>query len=164
MFVWVEVFAWLVWLSCACGVRRLYDLRRVCPSFSSFLLLSSLFLLSSCSCPASLLGFCSWSCPLYLYGLFLAFLPLGLLFPFPFRMYTQKERAQRFVPCVLSCPVVGLLWVYYMLSAFLRVDSFVFENIHPAPQVRWALNLPPRVFKMSLIARVSPTIATAFSE
>ena len=83
----------------ACGV--------FCLSFSSFLLLPSLFLLSSCSCPASLLGFCSWSCPLYLYGLFLAFLPLGLLFPFPFRMYTQKERAQRVVPCVLSCPVVS---------------------------------------------------------
>ena len=38
--------------------------------------------------------------------------------------------------CVLACPVVGLLWVYYMLSAFLSADSFAFENIHPAPQVR----------------------------
>lgn len=68
------------------------------------------------------------------------------------------------IPCVLSRPVVGLLWVYYMLSAFLSVDSFAFENIHPAPQVRRALNLPPRVFKVSLIARVSPIIAIAFSE
>ena len=42
----------------SCGVFRL--------SFSSFLLLSSLLLLSSCSCPASLLGFlpCLLSCSL----------------------------------------------------------------------------------------------------
>ena len=53
-----------------------------CLSFSSFLLLSSLFLLSSCSCPASLLGFCSWSCPLSL---------CGLLFLFPFRTIRKKK-------------------------------------------------------------------------
>ena len=99
--VWV-CLAWVLCVDCgafyvrvrlggfgACGV--------FCLSFSSFLLLSSLFLLSSCSCPASLLGFCSWS---------LGLLVLWLLFPFPFRMYRQKERAQ-----FLASSLRGL-WVF----------------------------------------------------
>ena len=37
-FVLLGCFAWLVWLLCACGVRRLYDLRRICPYFILFVL------------------------------------------------------------------------------------------------------------------------------
>ena len=85
MFVWVEVFALIVWLLCACGVRRLYDLMRVCLFFlSSLLLLLSLFLLSSAcplGCLASALGLVLSLCGL-------------LLFLFPLRMCAQKERAQ----------------------------------------------------------------------
>ena len=73
--------------------------------------------------------------------------------------YTQKERARR-----VGASSLVLLRVYYIFSASLIAASFAFENIHPAPQVRCALNLPPRVLRVSLIARVSPTIAIAFSE
>ena len=159
VFVLLGCFAWIVGLLCAWIVRRLKGLWRICPYFFLFSSSSPIF----CGFAfvvlglfSWLLGFCSWSCLFSLCGL--------LLFLFPLRMCAQKERAQSVVPCVLSCLVVGLLWVYYMLSAFLSVVSFAFENIHPAPQVRWALNLPPRVFSVSLISRVSPTIAIAFSE
>ena len=88
MFVWVWCFAWIVWLLCACGVRRLYDLRRVCLYFflfssSSHIFWGFAFVVLGLS--SWLLGFCSWSCPLSL---------CGLLFLFPLRMYAQKERAQ----------------------------------------------------------------------
>ena len=63
-----------------------------CLSFSSFLLLSSLVLLSFCSCPASLLGFCSWS---------LGLLVLWLLVFFPFR--TASDIKRRGANCVPSC-------------------------------------------------------------
>ena len=56
-FVWVcvvLVFAWLVWLLCACGVRRFKGLRRICPSFYPF---ASVF--------ALLLSFCPFLCPLW---------------------------------------------------------------------------------------------------
>ena len=69
----------------ACGVFRL--------SFSSFLLLSSLFLLSFCSCPASLLGFCSWS---------LGLLVLWLLAFFPFRTTSAQKEGAR----IASLPAV----------------------------------------------------------
>ena len=87
----------------------------------------------------------------------------GCCFLFPFGLYAKRKgvRVSSLRPLLSCC---GALWVYYMLSAFLSVASFDFEKIHPAPQVRCALNLPPRVFKVSLIARVSPIIATAFSE
>lgn len=131
-----------------------------CPAFCPFVLsVSSLVLLS----PALLLGFlpCLLSCSL---SCFLALLLgfwcwLGCCFFFPFGLYVQKERARR-----VGASSLVLLWVCYMFSASLSADSFAFENIHPAPQVKCALNLPPRVFKVSLIARVSPTIAIAFSE
>ena len=77
-----------------------------CLSFSSFLLLSSLFLLSSCSCPASLLGFCSWSCPFSLCG--------SLLFPFPLRMYGQKKgRAVLVRPRFVGCGLLYLVAALY---------------------------------------------------
>ena len=43
MFVWVEVFAWLVGLLCACGVRRFWGLSRVCLYFSLFSSSSPIF-------------------------------------------------------------------------------------------------------------------------
>lgn len=92
---------WLVGFG-ACGVFRLL--------FSSFLLLSSLFLLSSCSCPASLLGFCSWSCLAFL-ALWLGFWCwLGCCFFFPFGICVKRKGARCF--CVLSCPVVGCVVCY----------------------------------------------------
>ena len=78
----------------ACGV--------FCLSFSSLVLLSSLFLLSSCSCPASLLGFCSWSCLVFLafgVGWVVGFLSLSDGF-----RYKKKGRGLR--PFLRSCVVV----------------------------------------------------------
>ena len=79
------------------------------------------------------------------------------LFPFPLR-YIRKKGRNFLRPLFVCCVLV------YMFSASLSVVSFVFENIHPAPQERWLLNLPPRFFRVSLIALVSPTTAIAFSE
>ena len=117
MFVWVEVFALIVGFLCACGVRRLYDLRRVClyfasilplfcPLLSSFVLflvlyfvllllclpffLSSLLLLLSLFLLSSA---CPLGCLASALGLVLSLCGL-LLFLFPLRMYAQKERAQ----------------------------------------------------------------------
>ena len=124
-----------------------------CP-FALFLSLSrlcvSLPLLLSV-CPLSCLSSLVYSCVLC--G------SCGLLFPFPLRTMCKKERARR-----VGASSLVLLWVCYIFSASLSVASFAFENIHPAPQERWLLNLPPMVFRVSLIARVSPTIAIAFSE
>ena len=72
-----------------------------------------------------------------------------------------KERARRVGASSLCSWVVGLL---YMFSAAFIASSFDFEKIHPAPQVRCALNLPPMALSVSLIARVSPITAIAFSE
>ena len=83
----------------ACGV--------FCLSFSSFLLLSSLFLLSSCSGPASLLGFCSWS---------LGLLVLWLLVFFPFRTASDtKRKGAKVLPLVSSLRV---LWFPLLLFWF----------------------------------------------
>lgn len=89
-FVLLGCFAWLVWLLCACGVRRIKGLWRICLRFSSFVLVFALLL---CSSPI-FWGFTFvvlWlSClpVLFVLGFF------GLLFLFPFRMHGQKERAQ----------------------------------------------------------------------
>lgn len=95
---------------------------------------SKLFCARLCSC------LCSSKFVLFLFSYL--FLLVGSCFLSPFRCR-------------------GLL---YMFRVAFIASSFDFEKIHPAPQVRCALNLPPRVFKVSLIARVSPTIAIAFSE
>ena len=129
MFVWVEVFALIVGFLCACGVRRLYDLRRICPYFFLFFIFSA-YLLWLCLCCPWLVLLVAW-----LLLLVLSFLSLWVVVV-SFSLSDVYAKRKGAIPCVLSCLVVGLLWVYYMLSAFLRVDSFVFENIHPAPQVR----------------------------
>lgn len=105
--VWVCLawrFAWLVWSLCACGVRRIKDLLRVCLYFSSslpsFMLFALPFVLSV---PVVLLP-----CLCSLCGLFLGFFCLGCCFLFPFGLCAKRKGAKCF-PCVLSCPVVGLL-------------------------------------------------------
>lgn len=106
-FVWVCLawrFAWLVGLLYACGVRRIKDLLRVCLYFSSslpsFMLFALPFVLSI---PVVLLP-----CLCSLCGLFLGFFCLGCCFLFPFGLCAKRKGAKCF-PCVLSCPVVGLL-------------------------------------------------------
>lgn len=120
-----------------------------CPAFCPFALsfvLSLLLLSFACPLALSLL-----SCFVFSFGV------AGVAFSLS-DVQTKRKGA---IPCVLSCPVVGCC---YMLSTSRSVASFDFENIHPAPQVRCALNLPPRVLRVSLIALVSPTTAIAFSE
>ena len=104
----------------ACGVFA--------PIFSFFHLLR----ISSGALPLLSLA-CPLGCLASALGLVIS-LFVGYCFFFPYGISAKRKGAKCF--CVLSCPVVGLLWVYYMLSAFLSVASFDFENIHPAPQVR----------------------------
>ena len=80
-------------------------------------------------------------------------------FFFPLDDMTKKKGRT-----VLARPLFAGCGWFYMFSAAFIASSFDFEKIHPAPQVRCALNLPPRLFKVSLIARVSPITAIAFSE
>ena len=68
------------------------------PLFFPFFIFFAYLLWLCLCCPWLVLFLCLAS----LYGLFLAFLSLGLLFLFPLRMYAQKERAQSVVLCVLS--------------------------------------------------------------
>ena len=103
-FVWVCLvwcFAWLVGLLCACEVRRIYGLLRVCLSFSSLVLLS-------CFRPALLLGFlpCLLSCSLSCFLGFVAWLLVlvGLLAFFPFRTASDTKKGRIF--CVPSCGVL----------------------------------------------------------
>ena len=118
MFVWVEVFALIVGFLCACGVRRLYDLWRVClyfvlfcplscPLFCPFalvfaflftsLLLLSLFVLLSSACPLSLPSLSLWV---------VGFLSLSDGF-----RYKKKGRVLR--PFLWSCVVVlECFWNY----------------------------------------------------
>ena len=86
-------------------------------------------------------------------------------FDFDAAPVTYCERGGWCKSCHIGCWFCGLLlFVCYMFSAAFKASSFDFEKIHPAPQVKCALNLPPMVFKVSLIARVSPITAIAFSE
>ena len=138
---------------------------RVCLRFLLFFS-CPLVLLSSCSLawlsalPAFLL--CLSSLPvLSICVVFVALWVCCWVFFFPCGLYAKRKGA-KVLPLVSSLVVCcGLV---YMFSASLSVVSFVFENIHPAPQERWLLNLPPRDLSVSLIARVSPTTAIAFSE
>ena len=131
MFVWVKVFALIVGFLCACGVRRLYDLRRVSPLFylfrlcfisfaSVFLLRLSFVLFLVLLHLLSLLVLLSSACPLSL---------CGLLFLFPLRMYAQKERTQSVVPCVLSCLVVCcFIWLLLYIPRTRQVSTRLYRN------------------------------------
>ena len=144
----------------ACSVRRLRNEKRNAAYFCGFIgflgLLQLLRLLS---------WFVLWLL-LRSYSLcWLCFLCWGVLLValFPFGRYDKKKgRTVLARPLFVGCRL--LLFVCYMFSAAFIASSFDFEKIHPAPQVKCALNLPPMVFKVSLIARVSPITAIAFSE
>ena len=106
-FVLLWCFAWLVGLLCACGVRRLYDLRRVC----SYLSLYLPFYFSLC------IAFC----PLFFFALVVFACPLALSFlscfvfvvSFSLSDYTQKERARR-----VGASSLVLLW-----DCYIRINS-----------------------------------------
>ena len=93
----------------ACGVRRFYGLLRVCLPFVllplSFCL--SFYLFASAFCPSPCL-LCSGCLLLVLLHCLCGSLGVVVV-SFSLSDYTQKERARRFFPCVLSCPIVGLL-------------------------------------------------------
>ena len=82
------VFAFLFLSLCSC----------FCSSLSCFCLSFCFPCLSSCS--LLVLSLSLW--------LVLGFFRWGCCFFFPFG-YMQKERAQRFVPCVLACPAVDCI-------------------------------------------------------
>ena len=125
MFVWVWGFAWLVWLLCACGVRRFRSLWRVCLYFVLFCpILSSILSFCSCVC-LSFCPLCSCfylfsclpclsSCPLLvlLPALFVLVSLWGLCFLFPFRIMRKKKGRAVLVRPLLSCCglVMGLLY------------------------------------------------------
>ena len=141
----------------ACNVRRLEARKRNAAYFCGL----RSYIFSSCICllwfalclSLGLLWLLCSCCLWWLCGLLLVAF-------FPFGRYDKKKGRT-----LLARPLfVRGLWACYMLSAAFIASSFDFEKIHPAPQVRCALNLPPRVFKVSLIARVSPITANAFSE
>ena len=119
-------FAWLVWLLCACGVRRIYDLWRVCLSFYLSLppFSSSLTCFCPFACPFLSLLQLSSGCPLSL-----PCLSLWVVVSFSLTDYTQKERAQRFVPCVLSCPIVGcFIWLRLYTPRTRQVSARLYRN------------------------------------
>ena len=99
---WLGGLCGLCGFLCACGVRRIKDLLRVCLSFSPFV---SVFALLLCSFACFTLVVLGLSSCLVLFVL----VPLwSLLFLFPYRT-TRKKKGRKGFPCVLSCPVVGAL-------------------------------------------------------
>ena len=127
MFVWVEVFALIVGFLCACGVRRLYGLWRVCLYFVLFCPLLSSFLsslMSFCSCVC--LSFCPLCSCFYLFSCFprlvllaawllllvLSFLFVGCCcFFFPYGIYAKRKGAKccPLRPLSVFCSVVQIL-------------------------------------------------------
>ena len=114
-FVWVWGFALIVWLLCACMVRRLYGLWRVRLYFFLFSSSSPIFwgiAFVVLGLSSWLLGFCSWSCHLSLCGL--------LLFLFPLR-YIRKKKGRNSLRPLLSCCV---LFVSLVHCALLRASGY----------------------------------------
>ena len=109
-------------------------------------------------CFALAVAFRGLSCGYCFAPVVCGFLLVCVWFFFPSGGMT-KERAHR-----VGASSLRGLWACYMLRAAFIASSFDFEKIHPAPQVRCALNLPPRAFSVSFIVRVSPITAIAFSE
>ena len=92
-----------MWLLCACGVRRIKDLLRVCLRFSLFL----------CVCPAfvllSFVGLVAFRCPLSCFVCSCVLVGFCVFF-FPYGLYAKRKGAPCW--CVLSCPVVGcFIWL-----------------------------------------------------
>ena len=125
-FVLLACFAWLAWLLCACGVRRIKGLWRVLPFvffFSPLVLSFSPFVLLS---PALLLGFlpCLLSCSLSCFLGFVAWL-LGCCFFFPYGRPDKKKGRAVLVRPLLSC--CGLL--YLVASLYSSYSSGVSPSI-----------------------------------
>ena len=107
-FVLLACFAWLVWLLCACGVRRIEGLWRVCPCF---LLLCPYFPLF---CPAFILLLCFLSFYLLCSGclclfscIVFSFLLCLCCFLFPYgRIDKKKGRAVLVRPLLSCCGIV----------------------------------------------------------
>ena len=110
-FVWVCLvwgFLWLVGLLCACGVRRIKGLRRICLYFSLFFFFYPVLisLLLVCFSLPLLFSACPLSC-LICSCVLVAFVVVS----FSLSDYAQKERAQSV--CLASS--LRVLWVYYIL-------------------------------------------------
>ena len=136
MFIWVWCFALIVWLLCACGVRRLYDLWRVClyfvlfcPLLSSFLssILSSILSFCSCVClsfcPLCSCFLCLSSCPLLVLSL-----SLWVVVSFSPSDYAQKRKD---APCwcVLARPVVCcFIWLLLYIPRTRQVSARLYRN------------------------------------
>ena len=143
--VWVCLswwFLWLVWVLCACGVRRIKDLLRICLSFSLFvpvfISLLQLFVL----CPSLL-----WLSLLVLLHC-LSFSALALCFLFPLRMYRQKERAQVFASSlVLLWDCLDVLKHYRYLLRFIVPVSipFAYDSSNLFRSFRWVVYYLPVV-------------------
>ena len=110
-FVLLACFAWLVGLCTrvelggfrACCVFAFLLSFCLCPF--AFRFISLLLLLSFCPCVSVSALLCLFSCLVF---------PFLFCFVVSFSLsdYTQKERAQRVVPCVLACLVVGcFIWL-----------------------------------------------------
>ena len=135
IFVWVEVFAWLVWVLCACGVRRIRDLLRVCLRFFSslplFLSLYSCFLSFVLLCSGCL---CLSSCIVFPFLLWLC------VFFFPFGIYAKREDAPCL--CVLSSCVVGCCYAFANCS---RASCHTFSaSSGVSPQLFQCWRLAPK--------------------
>ena len=148
MFVWVEVFALIVGFLCACGVRRLYDLRRVClyfasilplfcPLLSSFVLFLVLYFVLLLLCLPFFLPLCScfylFSCfpRLVLLAAWLLLLVLSSLFVgcccffFPYGCMRKKKGRKVFLRPLLSCCVLLYLVAALYSSYSSGVSPFI---------------------------------------
>lgn len=90
---------------------------------------------------SSFLSFCSYVClllcSLSFFALVVFLCPLALslwlfgcgsLVSFSLADYTQKERAQRFVPCVLSCPAVScFIWLLLCIPHTRQVSARLYR-------------------------------------
>ena len=94
-------------LLCACGVRRFKDLLRVCLSFARFH--SSLTCFCPFACPFLSSLLLSSGCPLSLFSCIVFVGSLGVVVvSFSLSDICAKRKGAKCLPCVLSCPVVGL--------------------------------------------------------
>ena len=106
---------------CACGVRRIYGLLRVCLHFirfSLFVLVFVLLSLSLCACFALLVLL---SCLVCSCGLCCCFF-------FPFGLYAKRKGAKG-CPCVLACLVVGcFIWLLLCIPRTRQVSARLYRN------------------------------------
>ena len=117
--MWVWGFALIVGFLCACGVRRLRGLWRVCLYFVLFCPLSCPFAPAFIACPIVL---CLSSC---LPCLFLCHCGV-CVFLFPLGLSAKREGA---IPCVLSCPAVCcFIWLLLYIPRTRLVSARLYRN------------------------------------